>query len=260
MRSSSRSRQPMSPSSTRRAHEASRRGRGAVAVLLARRRVAASAEQRNPFESDEAAIRIGTSLFAARCAALPRTRREGPARPRSHAALGARRDATRARSTSSATACPAAACRRTLRPITSSGPSSRIYAASASMPPLVTSGRRARAAASLFAERVRRAVIKSRQRWGARAGSHGHRRRALARRVDGRAARTERHRRARLPTAYGRDACAASESRASSRARTRSRCRSSPLDGELRAFREARARRAHTQHGVVDAGIRREQA
>jgi putative heme-binding domain-containing protein len=40
----------------------------AAAVLLFGVVTCANAEQRNPFESDEAAIRIGSALFAARCA------------------------------------------------------------------------------------------------------------------------------------------------------------------------------------------------
>jgi len=40
----------------------------AAAALLSSVLTCASAEQRNPFESDEAAIRIGSALFAARCA------------------------------------------------------------------------------------------------------------------------------------------------------------------------------------------------
>ena len=92
----------------------------------------ASAEQRNPYEIGRGGHSHRQHVIRESLRALPRARCERPLLAPISRSAGRAVPATKALSTSSATACRAAACRRTLHPITRSGPSSRTCAASAS--------------------------------------------------------------------------------------------------------------------------------
>ena len=226
----------MSPRSTRRAHEARHRRRGAVVVLRSASRPRAPSSAIRS-KRDEVAIRIGNALFANRCALCHGPDAKGSLGP-DLTQRWARGETDESAFLIVRNGVPGSS----MPP--NSAPDNELWAIVAYlrsisvMPPLVTQRRR-----EPRPRRVRGRVLElspgQRQRRRARAGSHEHRRRALARGIDGRGARSERHRRARLSRRRRSRRGAASASKASSRARMRFRSRSSPSTASCARFASA---------------------